>query len=74
MSLQILLSTYNGEKYIRTQLDSLLAQTYQDFKVLIRDDGSMDKTPEILEEYTHQDPRIVWYGCENIGVVYSFFD
>lgn len=74
MSLQILLSSYNGEKYIRTQLDSLLAQTYQDFKVLIRDDGSMDKTPDILEQYTHRDSRISWYGRENIGVVDSFFD
>lgn len=74
MSLQILLSTYNGEKYIRIQLDSLLAQTYQDFKVLIRDDGSLDKTREILEEYVQRDSRISWYGLENRGVVESFFD
>lgn len=74
MSLQILLSSYNGEKYIRIQLDSLLAQTYQDFKVLIRDDGSLDKTREILEEYTQRDSRITWYGLENLGVVESFFD
>lgn len=74
MSLQILLSSYNGEKYIRTQLDSILAQTYQDFTVLIRDDGSMDKTQEILEEYAQRDSRIIWYGQENIGVVKSFFD
>ena len=74
MSLQILLSSYNGEKYIRTQLDSILAQTYQDFTVLIRDDGSMDNTRKVLEEYAQRDSRIVWYGQENIGVVGSFFD
>jgi glycosyltransferase involved in cell wall biosynthesis len=74
MSLQILLSSYNGEKYIRIQLDSLLAQTYQDFKVLIRDDGSLDKTREILEEYAQRESRITWYGLENLGVVESFFD
>ncbi|GLC82492.1 glycosyltransferase family 2 protein [Lacrimispora brassicae] len=74
MSLQIFLSSYNGEKYIRIQLDSLLAQTYQDFKVLIRDDGSLDKTREILEEYAQRDFRISWYGLENRGVVESFFD
>lgn len=74
MSLQILLSSYNGEKYIRTQLDSILAQTYRDFTVLIRDDGSLDKTPGILEEYAHRESRIAWYGLENLGVVESFFD
>ncbi|WP_186424206.1 glycosyltransferase family 2 protein [Lacrimispora celerecrescens] len=74
MSLQILLSSYNGEKYIRFQLNSLLAQTYQDFKVLIRDDGSLDKTREILEEYAQRDSRITWYGLKNLGVVESFFD
>ncbi|WP_353097091.1 glycosyltransferase family 2 protein [Tissierella praeacuta] len=74
MSLQILLSSYNGEEYIRIQLDSLLVQTYQDFKVLIRDDGSLDKTREILEEYAQRDSRITWYGLKNLGVVESFFD
>ncbi|MEE8886442.1 MAG: glycosyltransferase family 2 protein [Eubacteriales bacterium] len=47
----ILLATYNGEKYLREQLDSLFAQTYQGFRILVRDDGSTDGTMHILREY-----------------------
>lgn len=47
----ILLATYNGEKYLREQLDSLFAQTFQDFRILVRDDGSTDNTMHILREY-----------------------
>lgn len=47
----ILLSTYNGEKYLREQLDSLLQQTYQNITIYVRDDGSEDHTMNILEEY-----------------------
>ena len=44
----ILLSTYNGEKYLSEQLDSLLAQTYPNITICIRDDGSKDNTLSIL--------------------------
>lgn len=47
----ILLSTYNGEKFLRAQLDSLLAQTYEDIAIYARDDGSGDATLQILKEY-----------------------
>ena len=47
----ILMSTYNGEDYIRTQIDSILAQDISDMHLLVRDDGSKDSTLEILEEY-----------------------
>ena len=40
MKVQVLMSTYNGEKYIKTQLDSILAQDYEEIDLLIRDDGS----------------------------------
>ncbi|MBR3145468.1 MAG: glycosyltransferase, partial [Clostridia bacterium] len=36
----VLLATYNGSKYIREQIDSLLSQTYKDFNILVHDDGS----------------------------------
>jgi len=49
MKVQILLATYNGEKYIEEQLNSLLSQTYNDFQILIRDDGSTDKTVSIIK-------------------------
>lgn len=52
----ILLASYNGEKFIAEQIDSLLAQTFQEFRLLIRDDGSSDRTPEIIAEYERQYP------------------
>lgn len=47
----VLLATYNGEKYIREQLESLLAQTYQNLILWIHDDGSKDDTVNIIKEY-----------------------
>ena len=47
----ILLSTYNGEKYIKQQLDSLFSQTYKEFEIIIRDDKSTDNTLSILKSY-----------------------
>lgn len=54
--INILLATYNGEKYLPAQLDSLLAQTFEDFYVYVRDDGSEDKTKKILAEYAGKYP------------------
>ncbi len=47
----VLLATYNGAKYLPAQLDSLLAQTHQNFRLLVSDDGSSDATMAILETY-----------------------
>lgn len=49
--LAILLSTYNGEKFLSDQLDSLFAQSYENFVVVVRDDGSSDRTLSILQDY-----------------------
>lgn len=49
--ISILLSTYNGEKYLKEQLESILSQSFNDFKVLVRDDGSTDNTVTILKKY-----------------------
>ncbi len=54
--LQVLLATYNGAVYIRQQLDSLMEQTFGDFQVLARDDGSTDATCDILDEYAAKYP------------------
>ena len=48
--IDILLATYNGEKYIKAQIHSLLCQTYEDWNLLIHDDGSTDKTNEIARK------------------------
>lgn len=70
---QILMSTYNGSKYLRVQLDSIIHQSYSELDLLIRDDGSTDGTQEILEEYALKYNWIHWYQGENIGVQKSFF-
>lgn len=54
----ILLSTYNGEKYITAQIDSITNQTFTDWRLYIRDDGSNDKTLSIINEYCKKDSRI----------------
>ena len=66
--IDILLATYNGEKYLRDQIDSILNQTYADFNLIISDDASTDDTVKILEEYKKKDSRITVYIQEkNIG-------
>lgn len=47
----IMMSTYNGECFLREQIESLLKQNNEDITILVRDDGSSDKTVGILEEY-----------------------
>ena len=69
----ILLATYNGEKYLRAQLDSILNQTYKNFRLLISDDCSTDSTREILEEYKAKDNRIeLFMQRSNQGVIRNF--
>jgi glycosyltransferase involved in cell wall biosynthesis len=58
MSVDILLATYNGGPFLKELLESIFCQSYRDFRLLIRDDGSDDSTCDILKE--HADPRIEW--------------
>jgi glycosyltransferase involved in cell wall biosynthesis len=53
----VLLSTYNGEKFLGEQLDSLLAQSHKNFILVVRDDGSRDRTISILESYAGDHPE-----------------
>lgn len=63
----VLMSVFNGEKYLREAVDSILNQTFKDFEFLIINDGSTDKTEAILKSY--DDPRIkVYNNRENIGL------
>ena len=54
----VLMSVYNGERYLREAIESILNQTYKDFEFVIYDDSSTDNTPEIIESYS--DSRIVY--------------
>jgi glycosyltransferase involved in cell wall biosynthesis len=58
MSVLILLSTYNGERYLADQLNSIISQSLSDWVLLIRDDTSRDSTLAIIHEYMARDPRI----------------
>lgn len=57
-TVSVVLPTYNGEKYIRESIESILGQTLTDWELIIVDDYSTDSTPEIAEEYAAADPRI----------------
>lgn len=70
MKVSVVMATYNGEKYIREQLDSLREQTRPADEVLIFDDGSTDKTVEIVKNYIIENNLSVWNihsNEENLG-------
>jgi len=54
----IVLPTYNGEKYLRESIDSIISQTFKDWELIIVNDCSTDSTPQIAEEYANRDSRI----------------
>lgn len=64
---------FNGEKYLALTLDSILAQTYTDFEVVISDNGSTDGTQQICESYAAKDTRIKYHrNPKNIGIAPNF--
>ncbi|MGT2752515.1 glycosyltransferase family 2 protein [Streptococcus porcinus] len=76
MKINILMSTYNGEQFLSEQIESIRNQTVQEWRLLIRDDGSSDRTPEIIQEYVAKDSRIHFINAENrenYGVIKNFF-
>ena len=73
-SVTVMISTYNGEKYLREQIDSVLNQKGVDLHVLVRDDGSKDSTLELLREYSEKDSRLEFYQGKNLGPAHSFLE
>lgn len=72
-AISIAVTTFNGETFLAAQLDSLLAQTFQDFEILISDDASTDATIEILEQYQQKDSRIkIFQQAETQGLQKNF--
>jgi glycosyltransferase involved in cell wall biosynthesis len=64
---------YNGERHIEEALDSLLAQSFDDFELIISDNASTDRTEEICHTYAAKDDRIRYFrNRENLGVIYNF--
>ena len=67
------MATYNGEKFLREQMDSILVQTIHDFELIICDDCSTDSTAQILRDYEKNDSRIkVFVNEENLGFKKNF--
>jgi glycosyltransferase involved in cell wall biosynthesis len=60
----ILLAVYNGEKYLRRSLESVLNQTYKNFEILIGFNGTIDKSKEIVDEYKDKRIRVFDYGVD----------
>ena len=73
MKIDILMATYNGEKYLREQIDSILNQTFKDFNLIICDDCSKDSTWKILQEYEKKDSRVkIIKNEKNLGYNKNF--
>lgn len=71
--IDILMATYNGEKYLKQQIESILKQTYKNFRLIISDDCSNDNTREIIKQYEKQDERIIsFFQEQNLGYVKNF--
>ena len=70
----VLLSTYNGERYLREQIDSVLRQKNVNVSILARDDGSRDGTVGILREYESKFKNFMYYKNKNLGPARSFLD
>ena len=66
--ISVIVPVYKAEAYLHRCVDSLLAQTFQDFEVLLVDDGSPDRSGEICDEYARQDSRVRVFNIEHGGV------
>lgn len=66
------LPVYNGEKFLEEALDSIMAQTYADFELIISDNASTDKTPAICRDYSDRDRRVRYYrNHKNFGLAWN---
>lgn len=73
--LEILLSTFNGAEFLHEQIDSLLSQSFKDWRLCVRDDGSTDDTLKIIDNYVSLHPDKIFLmqdGLGNIGASQSF--
>ena len=69
----IAVPVYNGDNYVAEAIDSALAQTYQNFELIIADNASTDRSPEICQAYVQRDARVQYHPSEvNRGVYWNF--
>jgi glycosyltransferase involved in cell wall biosynthesis len=72
MNVSVAMATYNGEKYLKQQVDSILSQLSREDELIISDDHSSDQTLSIIEKYTKEDPRVKLFMNEESGVISNF--
>ena len=58
VEISVIVPAYNAEKYLSVMIKSILEQTFRDFELILVNDGSIDRTPEIMAEFAAQDSRI----------------
>ena len=66
--ISIIIPAYNAADYLAQTIESVLNQTYSDFELILIDDGSTDRTREIIKDYQCKDARIKYFYKENGGV------
>lgn len=69
--ISVLLSVYNGDRWLKECIKSILNQSYKDFEFLIIDDGSTDKSLSIIKDFAKKDSRIIYFSHPNIGLTAS---
>lgn len=69
--ISVVMPVYNAQKYLEEAIKSILNQTYKDFEFIIINDGSTDKSLDIIEKYKNKDGRIVLISRENMGLVHT---
>jgi hypothetical protein len=67
----VVMSVFNGERFLREAIESILSQTFRDFEFIIINDGSTDGTAAMLDSYARSDPRVRVYQQENKGLIES---
>jgi len=72
--ISVVMPVYNGEKYLAEALQSILAQTFRDFECIAVDDGSTDRSLQILQQFAAQEPRIKIVSRPNTGIVGALND
>lgn len=65
LSVTTILPTFNGEKYIRKAIESVISQSFSEWEIIVIDDGSIDNTESIVKEYANKDKRIIYLKNEN---------
>lgn len=69
--ISVVMSVYNGQRYLKTSVECILKQTFQNFEFIIINDGSTDGSIDILNEYSNKDQRIIVINQDNIGLTKS---